>query len=228
MRHPLLLTVSHSPGDGNVSAGRSRRMVRLVTLLAVTGVALAGCGSVSEAPPDPKAERIELRATAPKWEPKAQVSGDATNFSITITNAGDTVAPNVIVNLQGLRNQALIQSEEEDEGTQAEENLNTDENGINPAEDSKTVNRAAWIVDEAPNGGAIANSDNYTAGKLEPGRSVTIRWRLGAVRPGTFTLAWRISGGLADSQAKATSGTGLTGKITRTITDRAGKEELSK
>lgn len=229
MRHPLLLTVSHRPADGNAYRPARARMVRLVTVTGLAGSALlAGCGSISEAPPEPKAEQVELRVQAPKWVPKEQVSGDATYFSMTITNTGDNAAPNVIVNLQGLTDQVLQPREEEDEGLQAEEDLPPNNEPDDAAENSETVDRAAWIVDKAPQGSALAGSDNYSGGRLEPGRTITMRWELGAVRPGTFTLGWKVFSGLNSAQAKATSGTGLTGEITQTITDREPEDEPGK
>ena len=222
MRHPLLLTVSHSSGDGNGGYRPRGRFVRLVTLAALAPLALGGCTSVSEAPADPTAEAVQLRVMAPKWTPQAQVSGDATTFSMTITNTGQNAAPNVIVSLQGLSDRILIPAEEAEEGTASQAEEATSDDGTVPGagDASDTVDRAAWIVDEAPGGGPLASGDLYTGGRLEPGRTITMRWRLGAVRPGTFTLGWRVTAGLENSWAEATSGTGLTGEITRKITDR--------
>lgn len=228
VRHPLHRTVSHPAGESNAYSQRPRRFVHLVTVLGLAGATLlAACGGVAEAPPEPKAQSVELKVMPPKWRPKQQVSGDETYFSMTITNTGDTVAPDVIVNLQGLTDRVLRPREEEDEGLQAFEDEPPANEPGDAAENSKVVDRAAWIVDAAPGGGALAGSDNYTGGRLEPGRTITMRWRLGAVRPGTFTLGWRVFAGLSNGQAKATRGSGLTGEITQTITDREPEDTLA-
>ena len=53
--------------------------------------------------------------------------------------------------------------------------------------------RPVWIVDEPPAGGQSAYTNTWTLGELAPGERRTIQWTVTPVRPGDFTLGYRLS-----------------------------------
>lgn len=181
--------------------------MRLVTVAAAALlVPLAGC-SVGDAPEEPDAKTVELRVSPAKFDRTNQVIGDAVTLSMTVTNTGDTKAPNLVVTLRGL--------EESESPLQGNEGTELTRDGERPS----TKTRAPWFVDEGPGGTGLAGSTTYDAGPLEPGRSRTLRWRLAAMVAGEHELRYEVVSGLTDKQAKATEGTGLTGSVRGTITN---------
>lgn len=84
-------------------------------------------------------------------------------------------------------------------------------------QDLASDSRPVWIVDRAPNpdsecgyscqqggpGGAVtAYSNTWALGPLKPGQSTTFDWKVTAVKPGTYTVAWQVAAGL-NGKAKA-------------------------
>jgi hypothetical protein len=104
--------------------------------------------------------------------PKRQHLGDTPAFALTVRNAGDATIPNVVVTLHGF-------SERSGEASQAD-----------PRE-------LVWLVDEPPPGAETAIEGTWAAGPLEPGRQVTLRWRVTPVLPGTHELDYAVAADLA-------------------------------
>jgi hypothetical protein len=183
------------------------RGVRLLTVGAASALtlAIAGCGSVSSAPPDPAAKAVQLRVTPAKFSQTKQVPGDEITMSITVTNTGTNPAPDLIVQLKGLEDHTKYDPSDDTRVRTTPGDL-PDDNSYAP-----------WFVDTAPGGTPLSDSNLYTGGQLDPGRSITLRWQLNAVVPGTHTINYQVWSGLTDNEAKATSGEGLTGALTGTI-----------
>lgn len=183
--------------------------MRLVTFasVAVLATAVASCGGVAKTPVEPAAREVKLEVLPARMTPKQQYPGDQTTLSITIKNVGSHPAPLLAVTLGGL----------------------SDVDAYNPADEGRTYSekddlpgsntRSPWFVDEGPDGSAIESGNTYLGGRLEPGRTRTLRWKLNARRPGTHTITYDVVSGLTDTQARATRGTGLSGSLTATISD---------
>ncbi|MDO9353237.1 MAG: hypothetical protein Q7T55_06055 [Solirubrobacteraceae bacterium] len=213
MRRPSLLISSQMPGAHADGIPSTVPGVRLITLGFFSALALgvAGCGSVSSAKEEPAAKPVQLDVTQAKFSKTVQTSGDSVVLSMTITNAGSNPAPNVIVSLGGLEETTL-------ENPEDETRIRTEKDDLPDA-----TKRAAWFIDEAPAGGQYGASTLYEGGALAPGRSRTLRWRLGAQQPGKHTLTYRVLSGLTDNEAKATTGQGISGEVSATIEANATK-----
>jgi len=102
VRRPPLHTSADRSSDESRRRGAGLARVRLVTVAAAALlVPLAGC-SVGDAPEEPDAKTVELRVSPAKFDRTNQVIGDAVTLSMTVTNTGDTKAPNLVVTLRGL------------------------------------------------------------------------------------------------------------------------------
>lgn len=181
--------------------------MRLLTLGTATFLALgiAGCGSVASAPDEAAVKPVELKVSPAKFSKTQQRPGDNVTLSLTITNSGSNPVANLAVQLTGLEESTLT-------GSDDETRIRTEKDDL-----PNSVKRAAWFVDDAPLGGSYGAGNLYEGGRLEAGRSRTLRWRLNAQQPGKHTLKYQVFAGLTDNAAKATSGTGLTGTVSATI-----------
>jgi hypothetical protein len=79
-------------------------------------------------------------------------------------------------------------------------------------------NRPIWIVDQEPVGGTSAYSNTWTLGPLEGGETKTFEWKLTAVEPGTYSLAYRVSPGL-DNKARLADGSKARGTFDVRVVD---------
>ena len=209
MQHTLL------PISSQKGVGHRRRFpdtlrgVRLLTLgtASILALGVAGCGSVASAPDEPAAKAVELKASQAKFSKQKQITGDDVTLSLTVTNTGENPVPEVVVLLEGLGETTITNPTDEGRERTEKDDL------------PDSTKRAAWFVDEAPGGGSYGESSLYPGGRLEPGRSRTLRWRMSASTPGSHTLKYQVFGGLTDNQAKKTTGTGLTGSVSATIAD---------
>jgi hypothetical protein len=65
--------------------------------------------------------------------------------------------------------------------------------------------RPAWIVDRAPTG-AGSDSQTWALGSLAPGATRTFLWQVTPVRPGRYTVGYRVAPGLPGSAVAELSG----------------------
>lgn len=200
---------SQSPGVGAEGIRRTKKDVRLVTLAFVVGGAftLGGCG-VAEPEPEAAVKPVQLEVSPMKFSKTKQVTGDDVTLSVTIKNVGENPAPGLLVQLEGLDETTIANPF--DEGR-----LRTTPDDLPDA-----VTRAAWFVDGAPDRTPLSNSFLYPGGRLDPGRTRTLKWEMAATTAGDHELKYRVFAGLTDNAAKATSGEGLTGTVKAKITDR--------
>ncbi len=200
---------SQSPGVGADGIRRTKIGVRLVTLSAVAGASftLGACG-VAEPEPDAAVKPVQLEVSPAKFSKTNQLSGDDVVLSMTVKNVGANPAPELLVQLEG--NEETTLASAEDPGR-----LRTDKDDL-----PDQVQRAAWFVDGSPDRTPLGNSTLYPAGRLDPGRTRTLRWRMNAQTEGEHELKYRVFAGLTDAAAKATGGDGLTGSVRATITEK--------
>lgn len=91
---------------------------------------------------------------------------------ITVRNASDAAIPNLAVTVRGF----------------------TDRPG-GPRE--ADLGRDLWIVDRGPSDARTAFADTWTAGRLAPGATATLRWDVTPVVAGTHELRYEIAPALA-------------------------------
>lgn len=207
VQRPSLLTLSNMWSNESPASRRPGRSVRLLTLSAAAGAALglSAC-SVASAPQEPSAKPVELRAGPAKFSSDEQRTGDLVTLSLTVTNTGENPAPNLAVTLSGLE-----ESEEPMQGLEGEQLESRSRPSLN--------HRAPWFVDSGPGGTALGGGFTFNAGPLPAGAKRTLRWELAARVPGVHAITYKISSGLTDNAARATSGTGLSGRVEATITE---------
>lgn len=74
--------------------------------------------------------------------------------------------------------------------------------------------RPAWIVDEGPRGGDTAAPGTWALGPLRPHRTRTFVWHVSAVRAGSYTITYRLSGSLTGrSQLRLADGSAAGGRF---------------
>jgi hypothetical protein len=88
------------------------------------------------------------------------------------------------------------------------------------ASDSRLAdpNRPIWILDQEPVGGTSAYANTWTLGPLKGGQTKTFEWKLTAVEPGEYSLAYRVAPGL-DGKARLAAGSKARGTFAVTVTD---------
>lgn len=214
MQRRSLPTPSHAPTDVTAFPARRALKVGLVTLVAGAGLlGAAGCGSVSEAEKEPAAKATQLAVKPAKFSSNAQLPGDRSTLSLTVTNTGSNKVDDLIVTLQGMRPDQLP--------VRGVDNPNEIPQGTNVP---TRIKRKAWFVDDGPGRTPLAGGETWNGGSLEPGETKTLRWKLAAITPGTYTLTYWVAGGLTDNAVKATSGTGIKGTVQATIR-QPGRDE---
>lgn len=100
--------------------------------------------------------------------------------------------------------------------------------------------RPVWIldnkypraIDQPPprgnSGGLRAQTNTFGFGPLDAGDERTVVWRLTAVKPGTYTLHYRVEAGL-DGQARAVTADGgeVQGEFVVTVDEKAPKAKVN-
>lgn len=151
--------------------------MRAYALLGVVSVvAVSGCGGGTRQDahePSGSFEVAVVRASFPKRQHLAQPA----RFVITVRNTGREAVPNLAVTLDSFAART-------------------------PAPGMADPSRAVWIVDDGPRGGDTAYVGTWAVGRLEPGATRRLVWRVTAVQPGTHTVKWQVAAGL-NGKAKA-------------------------
>jgi hypothetical protein len=80
----------------------------------------------------------------------------------------------------------------------------------------------------APGGAETSAPKTYSFGPVKPGKSVEAVWKLNAVRPGKYTLAYEIDAGLdGEAKAKTSSGVPPGGSFVTEITTSLPETEVN-
>ncbi len=135
--------------------------------------------------------------------PAQQHLAAQTALVLTIRNTGDEAIADLVVTVRGFTDRA---------------------GGPRDAD----LGRDVWIVDEGPGRAATAIGDTWAAGRLEPGRSATLRWRLTPVVAGTHTVRYDIAPSLAGgARARLEDGGGAaTGALRARVVDAPAKARV--
>jgi hypothetical protein len=172
-------------------------------LLCAVVVAVAGCGGGRQDSDEPKGEytlSIE-KASFPARQTTAQTS----TMRLRVRNTDDRNLPNLAVTVEtapaakGAAPTAFGQA-------------SSDSRLADP-------NRPIWIVDREPEGGQSAYTNTWALGPMSPGETKDVRWRLTAVRPGTYTVNYRVAPGL-NGKAVPAHGQKVSGSFDVTISDK--------
>ena len=162
---------------------------------------LAGCGGTERrdaGAPDATYTVAVQRASFPARQRLAK----RTALVLAVRNTGERAIPNVVVTVRGF----------------------TDRSG--GARDADRE-RDLWIVDRAPAAAGTALKDTWTAGRLEPGRTATLRWELTPVVAGRHAVHYEIAPGIAGpGRAKLAGGAVPRGDLSVRVIDRPAQARV--
>ena len=173
-------------------------------MLVVTTVLVAGCGSGPRQDADEPSGSYKLEVAAAKFPASQSIAQDSLMI-VTVRNDDTKAAPNVAVTVETDPSKA-------GQGTVAF-GQRVDDSRLSDNE------RPVWVVNEGPPGGDSAATNTWALGRLGPGETRTFTWKVTAVEPGSYTLRYRISPGLA-GKAKLAEGGRTDGLFKVTIDDK--------
>jgi hypothetical protein len=160
-----------------------KRVLAAVLLLA------AGCGGPARQDDDEPSGEFKVEIVSASF-PRSQHIAEPVQLKVRVRNGADQTLDNVAVTVR----------------TTAPE-------GLAPLAFGQRSNDAAladsgrpiWILDEGPQGGDVVNVDTWSAGRLGPGESKELVWKLVASRAGRYTVDYQVFPGLT-GRARAAAG----------------------
>ena len=166
-------------------------------MLVVTTVLVAGCGSGPRQDADEPSGSYKLEVAAAKFPASQSIAQDS-RMIVTVRNDDTKAAPNVAV---------TVETDPSKAGQRVDDSRLSDNE------------RPVWVVNEGPPGGDSAATNTWALGRLGPGETRTFTWKVTAVEPGSYTLRYRISPGLA-GKANLAAGGRTDGLFKVTIDDK--------
>lgn len=183
---------------------RARGAAAAVALAALAAVA-AGCGGERQDADEPSGH-FRVQVTGARF-PAHQALSEEALLRIEVHNADRRSVPDVAVTVETRPNGAT--------GTAPEAFGAPDTADTRLADDARPV----WIVDDQPANGETAYTNTWALGTMFPGETKTFRWKLLPVKPGRYTVSWRVSPGL-DGKARAAGGERVHGAFDVTIANK--------
>jgi hypothetical protein len=178
--------------------GNSRRRLGVVVAFAL---ALPGCGGERQDANAPSGD-FSLDVTDASFPAKQRIS-EPTKLRLEVENTGDRAVPNLAV---------VVETAAEDGAAAAAFAQDVGDSTLAETE------RPVWILDEGPRGGESAYTNTWAVGPLGEGQSRTVEWKLTAIKPGDYTVAWRLAPALEGDVSLA--GGRTDGEFAVTISDR--------
>jgi len=165
-------------------------------------LALAGCGAERQDEDEPEGE-FTLEVVDASF-PERQSTAKRSTMRISVRNTDDRDLPNLAVTI---RTSAPGGGEVASAFATAVDDPRLADN-----------DRPIWIVDQGPAGGESAYTNTWSTGRVMPGQTVDLEWKLTAVRPGAYTIDYSVAPGL-DGRAVAANGQRTTGSFDVEISD---------
>jgi hypothetical protein len=160
-----------------------RRLALVAVLLA------AGCGGPARQDADEPSGEFKVEIVSASF-PRAQHIAEPVQLKVRVRNADDETLDNVAVTV-------------ETKPAEGQAALAFGQHENNPA--LADSGRPVWVLDEGPAGGDVASVNTWSAGRLGPGESKELVWKLVASRAGRYTIGYRASPGLT-GRARAAAG----------------------
>jgi hypothetical protein len=176
--------------------------VKRVVLFCTVVLAAAGCGEERQDANEPEGE-FTLEVVDASFPAKQSIA-QPVRMRLSVRNTDDRDLPNLAVTVE-------TEPSVKGDAPTAFGQAGTDTRLAD-------ANRPIWIVDREPEGGESALTNTWAMGRMFPGETKEIEWRLTAVRPGTYTVNYRISPGL-NGKAVPANGQKTTGSFRVTISD---------
>jgi hypothetical protein len=174
-----------------------RRALPYAAVLFALAVGLTACGGGERQ--DENEEEGTWKVQVPSATfPGKQTLADTTELQIKVKNVDSRDLPNLAVTVDGF-------DRREDDKQFAE------------------PRRPIWVIEEGPKNSTTAFTNTWAVGAVPAGETRTLKWKVTAVRPGTYTLRWRVAAGL-DGKAKAVladDGEAAKGEFVAQVSDKA-------
>jgi hypothetical protein len=182
---------------------------------------LAACGGSSSDSNEP-AGTYQVQVTKASF-PSKQFVGQTSLMKIDISNTGKKTVPalTVTMNIEG----------KEGEDARIPFAVHTTEAGL------ANGDRPVWVLSaryprlngsSEPAGAETSAPKTYSFGAVGPGKSVEAIWKLSAVRPGKYTVAYEVDAGLdGEAKAKTSSGVAPGGSFVADITTSLPETEVN-
>ena len=182
---------------------RAVSVPRIIPCLIAALVALSGCGG-GEAQDADEPEGTYRLEVADASFPEEQSIAEQTTMRIAVRNPEERTIPNVAVTV-------------ETKGANSGDGVTA---FGQKADDARLAdsNRAIWVLDEEPKGGTSAYANTWSLGPLKSGQTKTFEWKLTAVEPGDYSLAYRVAPGL-DGNARLAAGSKARGTFSVKVID---------
>ena len=183
---------------------------------------LAACGSSSSSDSNEKAGTYKVAVTDASF-PAKQFIGQTSLMRIDVKNIGDKTVPalTVTVDVEG----------EEGEEARIPFAIHDPQPGL------AGPDRPVWVLaatyprlagSSDPGGAQTSSPGTYSFGALKPGKSVEAVWKLSAVRPGKYTIAYEVGAGLSSEvKAKTSSGVAPGGSFSTDISTELPETEVN-
>jgi len=182
---------------------RAVSVPRIIPCLIAALVAFSGCGG-GEAQDADEPEGTYRLEVADASFPEEQSIAEQTTMRIGVRNPEERTIPNVAVTV-------------ETKGANSGDGVTA---FGQKADDARLAdsNRAIWVLDEEPKGGTSAYANTWSLGPLKSGQTKTFEWKLTAVEPGDYSLAYRVAPGL-DGNARLAAGSKARGTFSVKVID---------
>jgi hypothetical protein len=203
---------------------RRTRLQAIATGLAALAVAalVGACGGDSSADSDEPSGTFQVKVTEAEF-PSLQRLGQTSQLRLAIRNTGERTVPGLTVTF-----------------TVAGERGGSSSLpfGVNdPQPELAQPDRPIWVLaatyprlrgSSDPGGSSTSNRKTFAFGALEPGETTKPVWKLSAVRPGKFTLTYRIDAGLGgEAKAETEGGVAPGGSFSTEVTERLPETEVT-
>lgn len=167
---------------------------------AAAALAFAGCGGErrdADAPDGTFTVDVRRATFAPK-----QRLAQRNALVISVRNAGEEAIPDLTVTVRGF----------------------SDRSG---GARNSDAGRDVWIVDSGPSEATTAFEDTWAAGRLEPGRTATLRWEVTPVVAGRHQLSYEVAAAATGSARTTLSrGGDPRGTLRVSVTDTPAKARV--
>ncbi|MET0683885.1 MAG: hypothetical protein ABW060_01155 [Solirubrobacteraceae bacterium] len=138
----------------------------------------AGCGGGERQDEGAPEGTFDVDVTEASFPAEQSIAAPAV-LSLEVANDGDRAVPDLAVTVETLTSV--------DGEAPAAFGQRTGDTALADSD------RPVWIVDEPPAGGESAYTNTWTVGELGPGERKTIEWKVTPMRPGDYTVTYRLS-----------------------------------
>jgi len=153
-----------------VRSAAVRRVAASLGACVVLGAGLPACGGGERQDAKEPSGTFPVEIVRASF-PREQTLASASELRIAVRNSGERAIPNLAVSIDSF-------------------DRRDEQPGL--ADPSRPV----WVVDRGPAGGDTAYVGTWTGGRLAPGATRELVWRVTPVQPGTYTLKWTVAAGL--------------------------------